>query len=173
MARASSPRSIAPLLGAVILMATGCATPYRPATKSGGYSETFLAQDTVRVFFRGNAQTEPEQTHDFAMLRAAELGQQRGFKFMVILNGGNRLEHSQFSSPTYGAGFGFGAYRMVGRHGFYTGSMFGPSWQVHDVYRPSTDLLVKYLPSKDKAPDALDISFILGSIRGKYRLPNP
>jgi hypothetical protein len=159
-------------LAAATLLLASCATPYRPANSSGGYSETFLATDTVRVFFRGNGQTEPERTHDFAMLRAAELGTQRGFKYMIILNGGNRIEHDRFTTPNYGVGFGFGAYRTVGRHGFYTGGIYGPPWTVHDIYRASTDLLVKYLPSKDKHPDALETDFIVGSIRSKYRMPH-
>lgn len=78
-----------------ILAVSGCATthslvvgsPYQPYNRwniAGGYSETRLAPDIVRVVFHGNSSTSEERAKDLALLRAADLSLQSGFPFFVV-----------------------------------------------------------------------------------------
>lgn len=71
-------------LGVVFLLAlAGCATQYAPRSiwNIGGYTETKIAPGTFRVRFDGNEHMLPNQSDDFARLRAAELclAQQKPF----------------------------------------------------------------------------------------------
>jgi hypothetical protein len=75
------------ILLAGAFLAAGCATGYHSYSLSGGYSETWYAPDTVRVVFRGNEYTFPEQTQDFALLRAAELAIAHGYSYFRLNDG--------------------------------------------------------------------------------------
>lgn len=77
----NSVRTLALLLP---MLLAGCATGYHSTGFTGGFSETWLAPDVVRVNFRGNGWTDPERAQDFALLRAAELGMTRGFSHVVV-----------------------------------------------------------------------------------------
>ena len=79
------------LFGTVVM--SGCATahalivgsPYRPDNAlTGGYSETRLAPDMVRVVFRGNSSTSEARAKDLALLRSADLSLQAGFPFFRV-----------------------------------------------------------------------------------------
>ena len=79
------------LFGTVVL--SGCATahsfvvgsPYGPDNAlTGGYSETRLATDIVRIVFRGNSSTSEARAKDLALLRAADLSLQAGFPFFRV-----------------------------------------------------------------------------------------
>ena len=77
-----------------LILLSGCGTvhsivggtPYQPfSTVTGGYSETALAPDVVRIVFRGNSSTTKERAQDMALLRAADLSQKSGFKYFTVL----------------------------------------------------------------------------------------
>jgi len=78
-------------------------TPYEPYNAlRGGYSETALATDVVRVVFRGNSSTSKERAQDLALLRAADLSRQAGFKFFTVLyeeNGGAVAGDQEIVTP--------------------------------------------------------------------------
>ncbi len=65
---------------------SGCATSYQQKGFTGGYSETQLAPDVFRVNFQGNGYTSSERAQDFALLRAAELSLERGFRYFALLD---------------------------------------------------------------------------------------
>lgn len=89
-------RRMTGLLGAAAIALTlaGCAstgsTPYQPASSAnavqGGYSDTRLAEDRYSVTFAGNRLTSREQVETFLLYRAAELTQQRGYDWFVIVD---------------------------------------------------------------------------------------
>lgn len=62
----------------------GCATTYQQTGFSGGFSETKLGPDTVRVVFKGNGYTSDERATDFALLRAAQLCREAGFTHFTV-----------------------------------------------------------------------------------------
>lgn len=92
-------RIIVILVGVFIV--SGCATirslavgtPYQPYNSvTGGYSETKLAPDVVRVVLRGNSSTSKERAQDIALLRAAELSLLAGFPYFTVLKEENETK---------------------------------------------------------------------------------
>lgn len=72
-------------LSAVLFFA-GCATSYESSNiLSGGYSETPLAPDVVRIVFHGNSITSKERVQDLALMRAADLSLKAGFPYFTVL----------------------------------------------------------------------------------------
>ena len=61
-----------------------CATGYKPEStlNIGGYSEEKRGPGVWQVWFVGNAQTTPDMTDEFALLRGAELCLAEGKPFM-------------------------------------------------------------------------------------------
>lgn len=69
-----------------IFLCSGCATSYESSgLLSGGYSETKLAPDVVRVVFHGNTSTSKERVQNLALLRAADLSLQAGFPYFTVV----------------------------------------------------------------------------------------
>jgi len=56
----------------------------------GGYEQRQIADDQYIVGFRGNSFTHYQDVRDFAFLRAAEIGERLGFKYMVVLSDADR-----------------------------------------------------------------------------------
>lgn len=71
---------------ASLLALAGCATQYKARSlfNIGGYSESKIAPDTWRVRFDGNEHMIPNQSDEFAKLRAAELCLARRKPFMRL-----------------------------------------------------------------------------------------
>jgi len=68
------------------LLCASCATSYDSSSLlTGGYSETKLAPDVVRVVFRGNSSTSKERAQNLALMRAADLSLQAGFPYFTVL----------------------------------------------------------------------------------------
>ena len=88
----------------IVLLLAGCATQYQPLGEEGGYAETELGNDTFEVAFIGNSQTGTEMVEEFALLRAAELCLERGYKFLVIksdeTNWARRMTNMTVIGPT-------------------------------------------------------------------------
>src|SRR5271165_3430780 len=98
-----------------LLVVSGCetlhsvvvGTAYQPYNSViGGYSETSLGPDLVRVTFKGNSSTKMERAQDLALLRASDLARHAGFKYMVVLK--------QFDTPMLPDASNFGRMRNYG-----------------------------------------------------------
>ena len=75
------------VLAAVAAMAglTGCATPYQAQGITGGYSERQIDDQTLHVRFGGNGYSTQQTVHKYFMYRCAELTQQHGFKYFMVI----------------------------------------------------------------------------------------
>jgi hypothetical protein len=77
---------------AIFVMATliACAAkqpqPIASALKIKGHSEIWLDKRIIQIDFKGNNDDKVDRLKDLAVLRAAELGRDRGFDHFVILN---------------------------------------------------------------------------------------
>lgn len=78
-------KAIAILASAFLL--GGCATAYQPMSFSGGYSEVRLNAETIQISVAGNGYTSTERARNIALLRAADLTLESGFKRFVVLGG--------------------------------------------------------------------------------------
>lgn len=73
--------------GLLTLMLAGCSTSYHQKGFFGdGYSDYRVNQDKFAVTFRGNEFTDSEDVRRFALIRAAELTLQNGFRYFKILS---------------------------------------------------------------------------------------
>lgn len=67
-------------------LAACAATPYAPYStwNGGGFTETEVQPGLFLVRFVGNAQTTPDRTSDYALLRAADLCLARGKDYVLV-----------------------------------------------------------------------------------------
>lgn len=73
--------------GLLTLLLAGCSTSYHQKGFFGdGYSDYRVNQDKFAVTFRGNEFTDSEDVRRFALVRAAELTLQNGFRYFKILS---------------------------------------------------------------------------------------
>ena len=95
------------LLLPLILLISGCKTPYQEEKSSGGYSEQQLSERSYMVSFRGNGYTPITRVQKYLMLRCAELTINNGYEYFLI------LEKEGEKSTTYVSdGLTYNAYAM-------------------------------------------------------------
>lgn len=155
-----------------VLAISGCATPYQPTGFMGGHSDTQLAPDVFRIFFRGNAYTSSERTQDFAMLRAAELTTREGFKHFAIIDESSSAEVSAFTTPgssqTTGSGYVHGGYGSY--YGTYSENTTYTPPQTYFMSKPCSEFLIKCFPDKPEDIYTFDASFLQQSLKQKYKI---
>lgn len=163
----------------VAVLVAGCASPYQSDGLMGGYTETALAPDVVRISFRGNAYTSPEQTFDFALLRAAEYGLERDYGYFVILDEAESEKVVQWTSPgtarTSGSGAIEGRFygpRFAGDLSYSSTTTYTPP-RTTTMVKPRTALTVRYLQDKPEGGEAFDAAFLVDSLRTKYKIIRP
>ncbi|MGV0921757.1 CC0125/CC1285 family lipoprotein [Empedobacter falsenii] len=62
------------------------AVAYQKDNGTGGYTEEKVNNDTYIVSFDGNEYNKKDKTFDYALLRAAEIGQRNNFDYFAILS---------------------------------------------------------------------------------------
>lgn len=83
-----------------LLVLAGCTT-YKPMGFAGGFREVQLAQNAYRIETRGNAFASAEKVSEMAVVRAAELAQQRGFRSFIVMDS---EDYEQQGSAVMGSG---------------------------------------------------------------------
>lgn len=83
------------------LYITGCATNYKPNgfVGNGGFDDTELAPKYFRVTFKGNEKTSLERATDFALLRTAELMQNKQCESFEIVKSTNEIRKGNIFLP--------------------------------------------------------------------------
>jgi hypothetical protein len=77
----------------LLLLTAGCsATGYHRANSAGGFEESQLSEDTLRVSFGGNTYTSRTQAEDFALLRASELCLSGRYPYFLVLSKGDQTQ---------------------------------------------------------------------------------
>lgn len=164
----------------LVLISTvaSCATPYQAKSLTGGYSDTQLAPDVFRIYFRGNVPTSKERAEDFALLRAAELSLQRGFKYFAIMGAeSSSTQIGSFTIPgsaqTTGTAFATGNIGTPGTAtytGTYSGTTTYTPSTTFQMAKPHTSLLIKCFPDKPGNIYTFDAAFIVQSLKQKYNI---
>jgi len=159
-------------LGVAGYLLAGCATPYQRVGFSGGYSETRLDEHVARVNFRGNGYTGAERAADFCMLRCAELALEHGCRYFTVLQGGDAVSYSTYTTPT--TSYTTGSVSVYGNTAYGSATTNTYGGQTYLISKPSTTIMIACSKDKpDDQPAVLDARFIVSSIRAKYRLPIP
>lgn len=79
-------------LASLVLVLTGCTTPYTSDGLLGGYSEVQLSENVWRVSFQGNGFTSRERAVDMALLRSADLTIQQGYNYFAFSDSKSRTD---------------------------------------------------------------------------------
>jgi len=145
---------------------SGCATTYKPVGLTGGYSDTKLQDDVYQISFKGNAHTGSDKVKDFALLRAAELTLDNGYKYFIILEGSNTTKTGVYTTPVQANTTG--NVNMYGNTGTYTGTTYYSGGQTYIYNKPIYSLMIKCLKEK---PEESGI-FVYDAIQIKENLSN-
>ena len=168
------------LLPLVVLLATGCASPYKDNGLMGGFSDTRLAPDVFRITFRGNGYTSAERAQDFALLRASELVLQGGFTHFAVLDSKESVRTSTFSTPGTAQTTTYGNANSTGS--FYGNTYQGNTYlsanstttytpgQTHIFYKPSSGLLVRAFREKPENVFTFDAAFLREQVANRYKI---
>jgi hypothetical protein len=133
-------------------------TPYQSRGLSGGYTETWLAEDVVRVRFGGNGYTSSERAADFSLLRVAEIGRERGYPYFVLLS--ENVGTTSFQTPRSYSLNSFGNSATITQTGGYR------------VTKPRAENTAKLLKAEPRnfPGVAYEASFICRSVTQKYEI---
>jgi hypothetical protein len=153
---------------ASLCLLAGCATPYQSTGFSGGFSETQLAPDVFRVFFRGNGYTSGERAQDFAMLRAADICLQHSFTCFAVLDESNSTEAHSFT--TQGEAYTTGSAYAYGNTATYSGYTTYTPGQTDTFYKPRTGLMIRGFATKPDGFFTFDAAFLQRSLKQKYHI---
>lgn len=104
-------RALASVAATASLVA--CVTPYQPHGATGGYTDREIDDQTLHVEFSGNGYTSRDMVHKYFMYRCAELTQQHGFKYFVIIPPALSGAISPTSTLVASKGFDHGMMRKV------------------------------------------------------------
>jgi hypothetical protein len=158
-------RLVLPLLAT--LLVAGCATKYQPSAASGGFTETRLSENTWRVSFRGNAATRSDRTDDLALLRAADLAVQNGYRFIRVQNARTNTSTVNWSMPAYTTVQG--TAKTSGNRTSFQANALTIGGDDSDEIVTST-LLVAAYKAKPDAEEVYDARFLCDSIGKKYEV---
>lgn len=147
----------------------GCATDYQKRGFSGGYDETQLGENIFQVSFRGNGYTSGERAADFALLRAAEVTIENGFRFFILADKEQGASVSSYTTPTYSnttaSAYGYGNMAYGQAHTMTYGG------QTHFVSKPRMrNTIVCFKEKPDVNALVFDAVFVAKSLRKKYEL---
>lgn len=153
------------ILIAITLFLTACAgTAYQPVgtDMTGGYYHEKHATNYYTVGFVGNGFSSDKQVYDFTMLRAAELGQELGYKYFIVEGVRDKTSYTKSegpttitATPTFGGGF--------------TGTAYS---NTTTIAKPGYSLNVRYY---DKEPSAREgknyqVASVIEDLKAKHGL---
>ena len=161
-----------PLLLAVglLLTLTACQTPYQSRSFAGGHSETRLAKNQWIVVFEGNGYTSPQRAADLSLLRAAELVQENGYGYFLVIDSNQNTQQAAFTTPTTSTTTFSG--NTFGGTTFGTATTTTYGGQTYLISKPSASnhILALKTPPEDKNVPFFRADFVERSLRAKYNL---
>lgn len=92
----------------LVSLLTSCATPYQPEGLRGGYSDVSVGSNKYLVSFRGNGYTGPTTVYQYALQRAKELCNEKGFTDFQILDKESVSQDYQYNGGTSCSGNVYG-----------------------------------------------------------------
>lgn len=169
----------------LLLLGACAATPYQPVNANGyGYVDQEDAAGACDVVFVANSATSLQQTRDFALLRAAEIGAAAGYRYLSVKQdkSGTIMVGSGRSSGAYAAvgdasftqssGMGMGGMGMYGGGmGSYGGGGSLPTGSNGGGGTPAHAAVLSVHFSKDGGDGAEEIAALLTRLRAQYKLP--
>lgn len=144
------------LMALLLFPLIGCATVYAPMGFTGGYWDRRISSDIFQVGFKGNGFTRPEDAYNYALYHAAQVTQEAGYRYFVILDDDQSVVTQQYQVP--------GTFN--GTTDFYGGSAttsgFYTPGAVVTFHKPRANFLIKCF-SVRPGPDTFDAYDILNT----------
>lgn len=151
----------------LVLLISGCATPYQPTGLTGGFTESQLDTNVFRVTVNGNGSTTPERAEEMALLRSAELTLQHGFTHFAIADGRSRSEVITIDTPAQAATTG--TISTYGNMSFLNAKSRITGGDSFSVVKPSTSNTIVCFKGKPQISALVyDARLIMNSIGPKY-----
>ncbi len=146
------------------LFLAGCAI-YQPNNFfTGGYSEVQLAPDVFSISFEGASWSGAGATHDFAMLRAADVTVKNGYRYFGVFTIRPRASLTSIRKPG-----SISTDDYVIGNTFYGPSTFIPAEKLN-IAHPRSRLIIKCFTTKPRNILVLDARRLQRSIRKAYDL---
>lgn len=169
------------LAAAALAFVSACAatpTPYQPYAKSdGGFTETQIEANRVRLSFKGNSLTDRETVETYMLYRAAEVTLANNFDYFVVSD-----RATDAKSRTYGNYYGDPFFDYFPMRYRYYDPFWGPhywggsrSFDTTTVtnYEASGEIaMFKGAKPSDK-PEAFDARDVVKNLAGKVKRPVP
>ena len=98
---------LAGLLFAILIFVVSCATPYKPLSITGGFSEVKIQEGMYKVYFKGNAYIGEERIRNYTLYRCAEITLENHYQYFIILEDniserkGYITDTNKYGSNTY------------------------------------------------------------------------
>ncbi len=143
----------------ILIILSGCATPYQQMGFFGGVDAVPVTNDVIRITVRGNANTGAATVQDYVLLKAAEVTKQRGCTHFAIISVQNASTSSAVSSGGYNA--------MIGMN---------TPIQTDVIVKPGQDAMVRILPvsaSPQEKAAAIDAEQIIANIGSRVKRDGP
>jgi hypothetical protein len=84
----------------LIISFTGCSSPgYQPLGMGGGYRDTRLDSNTVRVTYYGNVAMPSETVQNYMLYRCAQVTLSYGYDYFIILSNNVSSQTSAVNTP--------------------------------------------------------------------------
>ena len=152
------------LLAACLL---ACATPYQERGLTGGFSNTRFKEDVFQVTFNGNGYTSEERAVDFTMLRSAELTQENGYRYFIIVEADKSSQTETHQTPLTSRTTVDAQKTGDSIHGAATTKISGG--QTYTFSRPRrSNTIICFHEKPDVDGFVYDASFVSRSIKSKY-----
>lgn len=84
------------------MLLAACATSYQPYSYfgGGGYKDVQLSANSFKITVEANGYTSKAQAADLALLRAADLTREKGFKHFVIVESADQSYGMNYTTPS-------------------------------------------------------------------------
>jgi len=109
----------------LVIFLTACATSYQPKGFMGGYRDSRLDSNTVRVSFYGNRYTSRETVENGMLYRCAEVTQQDGYDYFIIAGGDTTPSYSSYTTPGTYNQYTNTNLNVYGHSGYASSSTYG------------------------------------------------
>jgi len=146
------------------MLFSGCATPYQKSGLLGGYNDMKLQDNIYKVTFNGNDCISKSKVQDYALLRAAELTKEEGYRYFTVLEGSIDSESGAITTPitanTY-SNYSGGSYNS-------TTNVYGGQTITYEM--PIANLTIECFESKPSETGGMifDAKQIVENINQKY-----
>lgn len=86
----------------LVVCVSACSTSYQPYSYfgGGGYKDVQLSENSFRITVEANGYTSKSQAADLALLRAADLTLEKGFKHFVVVDTADQSHGMSYTTPT-------------------------------------------------------------------------